>query len=77
MLAKAPTLAADELVLDLEDAVEAGGKDRARSVVVDALASEPHAGHGRRCRATPLGQSDAARSRLMATCSTRRCAWRP
>jgi len=46
MLAKAPTVGADELVLDLEDAVEAGGKDRARSLVVDALASAPYAGYG-------------------------------
>jgi citrate lyase subunit beta / citryl-CoA lyase len=40
MLAKAPGLAADELVIDLEDAVAASMKDSARASVVAALASE-------------------------------------
>ena len=39
MLAKAPGLAADELVVDLEDAVAAGMKDSARASVVAALAT--------------------------------------
>jgi citrate lyase subunit beta/citryl-CoA lyase len=37
MLAKAPELAADQIVLDLEDAVVPGEKERARAVVVTAL----------------------------------------
>jgi citrate lyase subunit beta / citryl-CoA lyase len=44
MLARAPTLAADELVLDLEDAVASEAKDDARALVLHALASEPFAG---------------------------------
>jgi len=40
MLAKAPGLAADELVIDLEDAVAASMKDSARASVVAALESE-------------------------------------
>jgi citrate lyase subunit beta/citryl-CoA lyase len=39
MLAKAPSAGADELVLDLEDAVAAAAKDEARAQVVDALGS--------------------------------------
>src|SRR3954470_16316229 len=44
MLAKAPGLGADELVLDLEDAVATGAKDTAREQVVEALASGAFAG---------------------------------
>jgi citrate lyase subunit beta / citryl-CoA lyase len=44
MLAKAPALGADELVLDLEDAVTPEAKDGARELVVAALATEPFAG---------------------------------
>jgi citrate lyase subunit beta/citryl-CoA lyase len=44
MLGKAPTIGADELVLDLEDAVAADGKEAARALVVDVLASEAFAG---------------------------------
>jgi citrate lyase subunit beta/citryl-CoA lyase len=44
MLAKAPGLAADELVLDLEDAVAPESKDDARSLVVEALATGAFAG---------------------------------
>ena len=44
MLAKAPGLAADELVIDLEDAVAASMKESARASVVAALASEAWAG---------------------------------
>ncbi|HYZ28579.1 MAG TPA: CoA ester lyase [Thermoleophilaceae bacterium] len=40
MLVKAATLAADELVLDLEDAVAPDAKDDARSLVMRALATE-------------------------------------
>ena len=40
MLAKAPGLAADELVIDLEDAVAASMKESARASVATALASE-------------------------------------
>jgi citrate lyase subunit beta/citryl-CoA lyase len=43
MLAKAPALGADELVLDLEDAVAEGSKQQARSQVTRALAAEPFA----------------------------------
>jgi citrate lyase subunit beta/citryl-CoA lyase len=39
MLAKAPSLGADEVVLDLEDAVAAGAKEQARSMVIAALES--------------------------------------
>jgi citrate lyase subunit beta/citryl-CoA lyase len=38
MLAKAPTRGADEIVIDLEDAVAASAKDAARATVVAALA---------------------------------------
>src|SRR5215213_4504673 len=38
MLAKAPGLPADEIVVDLEDAVAAGVKDEARARVAAALA---------------------------------------
>jgi citrate lyase subunit beta / citryl-CoA lyase len=41
MLAKAPSLGADELVLDLEDAVVAAEKDSARELVLRSLAGEP------------------------------------
>jgi citrate lyase subunit beta/citryl-CoA lyase len=44
MLAKAPGLAADELIVDLEDAVAAAAKDEARGMVVVALASPEWAG---------------------------------
>src|SRR3954470_5116430 len=44
MLAKAPGLGADELVLDLEDAVAPDAKDAARRLVVEALASDAFAG---------------------------------
>jgi citrate lyase subunit beta/citryl-CoA lyase len=37
MLAKAPELAADQIVLDLEDAVAPGEKERARAVVVAVM----------------------------------------
>ena len=40
MIAKAPAIGADELVLDLEDAVVAGEKESAREFVVRALAGE-------------------------------------
>jgi citrate lyase subunit beta / citryl-CoA lyase len=46
MLGKAPTIGADELVLDLEDAVAAEGKEAARALVVEVLASEAFAGYG-------------------------------
>ena len=41
MLAKAPTRGADEVIIDLEDAVAASAKDEARETVVAAL-QEPH-----------------------------------
>ena len=44
MLAKAPGLAADELVVDLEDAVAASMKEAALASVVAALGSEAWAG---------------------------------
>ena len=44
MLAKAVTLPADELVIDLEDAVAAAEKDAAREAVAQALASAELAG---------------------------------
>ena len=37
MLAKAPTLGADEIIVDLEDAVAADGKERARELAIAAL----------------------------------------
>jgi citrate lyase subunit beta/citryl-CoA lyase len=43
MLAKAPGLGADELVLDLEDAVAPEAKEAARALVVQALASDAYA----------------------------------
>ena len=39
-LAKARTLAPDELILDLEDAVAPAAKDTARTLVIEALAAE-------------------------------------
>ena len=39
-LAKARSLAADELILDLEDAVAPAAKDTARSLVIEALAGD-------------------------------------
>ncbi|ADB52714.1 HpcH/HpaI aldolase/citrate lyase family protein [Conexibacter woesei] len=44
MLAKAPGLGADELIVDLEDAVAASAKDAARELVVAALGSDAWAG---------------------------------
>jgi citrate lyase subunit beta/citryl-CoA lyase len=44
MLAKAPGLGADELVLDLEDAVAPEAKDAARGLVVEVLASDAFVG---------------------------------
>jgi citrate lyase subunit beta/citryl-CoA lyase len=44
MLGKAPALHADEIVVDLEDAVAAGVKDDARVRVRSVLATEPFAG---------------------------------
>ena len=49
-LAKGATLAADELVLDLEDAVVPAVKDEARAAVADALARRVGGGVGRRAR---------------------------
>ena len=47
MLAKAPGLPADEIVVDLEDAVAAGAKDEARARVVAALAGDAWRGRAR------------------------------
>jgi citrate lyase subunit beta / citryl-CoA lyase len=41
MLAKAPSLPADEVIVDLEDAVAAEDKERARGLAVTALRREP------------------------------------
>ncbi len=41
MLAKAPSLAADEVIVDLEDAVVAAGKEEARALAVAALGRGP------------------------------------
>ena len=41
MLAKAPSLAADEVIVDLEDAVAAEEKEQARRLAVDALGRGP------------------------------------
>src|SRR5436305_6657375 len=41
MLVKAPTRGADEIIIDLEDAVALSAKDNARATVVATLA-EPH-----------------------------------
>ena len=41
MLAKAPSLAPDEVILDLEDAVAADDKERARSLAVEAIRRGP------------------------------------
>ncbi|MGH2942993.1 MAG: aldolase/citrate lyase family protein, partial [Solirubrobacteraceae bacterium] len=41
MLAKAPLRGADEVIIDLEDAVATSAKDEARDTVVAAL-REPH-----------------------------------
>jgi citrate lyase subunit beta / citryl-CoA lyase len=41
MLAKAPSLAADEVIADLEDAVPAEDKERARARALDAIRSGP------------------------------------
>jgi len=55
MLAKAPTLAADEVVVDLEDAVAADDKERARELAAAALR------HG------PLGRTTALRVNARST----------
>ena len=55
MLAKAPSLGADEVIVDLEDAVAAGDKARARSIAVAAL------GRG------PLGRTTALRVNARST----------
>jgi citrate lyase subunit beta/citryl-CoA lyase len=44
MLAKAPSLAADEVIVDLEDAVTSEGKETAREIAVAALRRGPLAG---------------------------------
>jgi citrate lyase subunit beta / citryl-CoA lyase len=44
MLAKAPERGADALIVDLEDAVAARAKDRARDQVADWLDERPHGG---------------------------------
>jgi citrate lyase subunit beta / citryl-CoA lyase len=41
MLAKAPSLAADEVIVDLEDAVAAGDKESARAIAVETLGRGP------------------------------------
>jgi citrate lyase subunit beta/citryl-CoA lyase len=41
MLAKAPSLAADEVIVDLEDAVDAENKEQARGLAIVALARGP------------------------------------
>ncbi len=46
MLAKAPTLAADEVVIDLEDAVAPSAKAQARAAVTAAIAQEDWEGRG-------------------------------
>jgi len=55
MLAKAPTLAADEVIVDLEDAVAAENKEGARELAVEAL------------RRGPLGRTTALRVNGRAT----------
>ena len=55
MLAKAPSLAADELIVDLEDAVAADGKEKARELAVAAL------------RGGPLGRTTALRVNARST----------
>src|SRR5579862_5411663 len=49
MLAKAPSLVADEVIVDLEDAVAAEHKERARDLAVEAI------------RRGPLGRTTALR----------------
>jgi citrate lyase subunit beta / citryl-CoA lyase len=49
MLAKAPSLAADEVIADLEDAVAAEGKEAARGLAIEAI------------RRGPLGRTTALR----------------
>ncbi len=44
MLAKAPTRGADEIIIDLEDAVAASAKDEARATVVAALTEPQYEG---------------------------------
>ena len=41
MLAKAPSLPADEVIVDLEDAVAADGKEQARALAADVLRRGP------------------------------------
>ncbi len=55
MLAKAPSLAADELIVDLEDAVAAEAKERARELAVRVL------------RRGPLGRTTALRVNARST----------
>ena len=44
MLAKAPSLAADEVIIDLEDAVAADDKEQARGLAIAALSRGPLGG---------------------------------
>lgn len=55
MLAKAATLAADEIVLDLEDAVAPEAKDRARALVLAALGQPGFAGRQVAVRVNAIG----------------------
>jgi citrate lyase subunit beta / citryl-CoA lyase len=55
MLAKAATLAADEIVLDLEDAVAPDAKDRARALVLAALGQPGLAGRQVAVRVNAIG----------------------
>ena len=59
MLAKAPSLAADEVIVDLEDAVAAENKEQARGLAVAGL------GRG------PLGRTTALRVNGRSTGRTR------
>ncbi|MEQ1768670.1 MAG: CoA ester lyase [Devosia sp.] len=55
MLQKAPTIVADEIVLDLEDGVATNAKDEARAKVVTALGSGAFAGRGVAVRVNAIG----------------------
>ena len=75
MLAKAPGLEADEVVLDLEDAVAVDGKEQGRALVVEALAGESYARGSpattcpRSARRSPAPASPGARTRRSASSS--------
>jgi citrate lyase subunit beta / citryl-CoA lyase len=71
MLAKAATLAADQIFLDLEDAVSPLEKEASRKTVVDALNTHDYSGKTRVVRVNGVTTATSSRScRAAGTTST-------